>query len=560
MDPGITLTIGLILGAGTICGAAVRLLRLPALTGYIVAGVLLGEHVLHALPEHDVESLSGPVFDFAMALVLFSLGGQFRAEKLKGQTMRLISAALLESCFTIGLVGLATWPVLGDPRPALLLGVLGVAVAPATTLVVLKELRAQGPLSDRITLLTGLSNLITVILFEVVLLLLLAFQVGGPESGGAWDIAWDLAGSLLLGLLAGHALILLQVRLGRGNTTLPLLTVIFLTIGIAQWQHIPHMLAFLVTGSVVANRSRLFEPITGSMDLFAKPAYVAFFVLGGLHIDFLVFQEVGWVIGVYVTVRTLGKVVGTRLAGNVAGLPLRSTQQAGPGLLCQAGAAIALAAVAGRYDPELSERLLNVILGGVAVFELAGPVLLRAVAIASGEVPMGQLLVHARRDNDGTDWWSAALRTLRGRRAPRGADLERLCVADLVRPDAASLPVGAGLAEVLRFADHSPYNHFPVVDDSGRLAGVIPLSGLDEVVYDPKLAGLVIAEDLIEHSPDESSLPADATLAEAAGFFQGFPGNTAAIVKDRESRQFVGMLPRSEVLLLARHLPESHSG
>jgi NhaP-type Na+/H+ or K+/H+ antiporter/CBS domain-containing protein len=542
----ITLTVGIILAVGALAGAAASALRLPMVTGYIVAGLFLGHHGLDALRPDHVEALFVPVNDFAMALVLFVLGGQFRWERVGRRAAALLAAVTIESAFTITVVGVATWIAIGDGATALLLGVLAVEVAPATTLLVLREYRVAGPVTDRLTTITGLSNVLVVVLFEIALLLLSATQRGGaPPLQNVFAIVWDLCGALLFGIAAGQTLIVLQGRVGRGNFALPLLIVIFLTIGLCHWAAVPHMLAFLTAGAMVANRSRLFWPITASMERFAQPAYVAFFVLGGIHLDFTAFAGVGWsAVAFYVAARTFGKLVGTRLGVAVARLPPTVGDPAALGLLCQAGAAIALAGVAAQYDPQLGARLLSVIVGAVLVFELFGPILVRRVVVSAGEVPMGRLAPRRWR-------WTNLRRLVRWRR--RRGPPPRLHVIDLLHGEPESVAAGDGVDDILRFARHSPFTHLPVVDDRGVLLGVIPLAELEANTYDPRIAQLVIAVDLIARGVAGSALRADALLAEAAAFFHGFAGNAAPVV-DGPTGRFLGMVPRAEVLVLARQL------
>ena len=106
------LTAGIILIGGAICGAIARFLRLPTLTGYITAGILLGPQLLDTLPHEHIEALSGPINDVAMALVLFVLGGQFHAEKLRKSGKKIVTFSCVESLFTFSCVTLLCLPVL----------------------------------------------------------------------------------------------------------------------------------------------------------------------------------------------------------------------------------------------------------------------------------------------------------------------------------------------------------------------------------------------------------------------------------------------------------------
>ena len=557
--PGALLSLGLILAAGMVCGVIARALRLPTLTGYLGAGILLGHHGFDLLEHAPMEELSRPINDLAMALVLFVLGGQFRMDRLRSVGRKTLGVSLVETAITFVLVSILTLPVIGKFSGSALLGVMAVAVAPATTIVILREYRASGPTTSSIKLLTALSNVWAVLFFEIALLILV-FHSGAEAS--PLDVLWDVGGALLFGLVAGHALIVMQHRVGHANYSIPLLSVLLLTIGAAQSSGVPHMLTFLVTGAVVVNRSRFFEPITNSMDVFAQPAYVAFFVLSGWHLDFAVLTANWQAVGLYVLSRTVGKILGARAGLRFAGLRVsklsdKTSPPVGLGLLCQAGAAIALAQLATTYDPVLGNELLQIILGAVVVFELVGPILVRYVAVAAGEVRMAQLMTHADAD-DGPSLMAAVRRGLRGGHQSK-AEITSLTVERIMRTRVAPLREKDGMDEILRHANHSPFNQLPVVTEEGRLTGMIRLHDLDDLVYDPRAAALVIAGDLTAMAPEESSLPATATVQEAGEFFQAFRGNTAAVVQDRESGIFMGMVERAEVLRLLRTLQKRSS-
>ena len=323
-------SLGALMVLGVVCGQIARLLRLPTLTGYLAAGVIAGHHGLDLLSKETLggsldlgQMLTDPVNDLAMALVLFVLGGQFRLHRMGAIAKPTITLSLLEAAFTFAVVTLLTWPVLGSLAGAGLLGIMAVAVAPATTLVVLDEYGAEGTTTETLKLLTALSNIWAILAFEIALLILLATH--GADTS-PMEILWDLGGSLLFGVLAGMTLILLQERTGHGNYSLPLLTVLLLTIGICKATGVPHMLAFLITGAVVANRSRFFDPIVSSMGAYAQPTFVLFFVISGMHLDFGLFAQTSGLLAVsiYVLARLIGKVLGTRLGMQASNLKLAS--------------------------------------------------------------------------------------------------------------------------------------------------------------------------------------------------------------------------------------------
>ncbi|MDA1260546.1 MAG: cation:proton antiporter [Planctomycetota bacterium] len=552
---GPLLVLGMLLVGGAVGGALARRLRLPTLTGYIGAGITIGAQCFDLLPHEPAEALRGPINNLAMALVLFVLGGQFRGEKLRGIGAKLLALSLVETALTILAVTFACWLVVPRADGALLLGVMAVAVAPATTVVVLREYGARGPTTDVLRMLTAMSNAWAVLLFEVVLLAF-AFVRGG--DAGPVALLADVGGALAFGLVAGHALIFLQERAGWSGFSVPLLAVTLSTIGLCNWAGVPYMLAFLVAGAVVANRSRLFAPIEQSMDAFAQPAFVAFFVLSGAHLNFIVLREHWLAAGLYILARTVGKIAGTRLGLRLGSLRLPSTQAGSPpiglGLLCQAGAAIALAQYTATYDPELAEVLLNVILGAVVVFEIIGPLLLKHVVVAAGEVSLAQLMTHGAGRSEQSSPLRAFGRTIRGRKLRTGATFETVRVERVMRRASNALQASSGLDEVLRFANQSRQDTFPIVDQEGLLVGMIRMRDLDQVAYDRSAARLVNAQDIATLGPEECSLRADATLSEAEAFFRQYPENSAAVVASASDARLVGILERTEVLHLHRAL------
>ena len=554
------LILGILLVGGVVGGWVARLLRLPTLTGYLAAGILF--HMMVGwgwMPGQEMEELRQPINDLAMALALFILGGQFRFKRKGGQPTgmrRLLKASAIETALTFGIVFVLSLTVLSSVAGAVLLGILAIAVAPATTLEVLHEYEAKGPVTRTIKQLTAISNVWAVFLFELALLLLFAFDQSSDTSLLA--PAWDVAGSLLYGFLAGHALILLQERVGRANYAVPLLSVILLTIGVCELTNVPHMLAFLATGAVVVNRSQLFPRITQAMDVYAQPAIVLSFVLSGSHLDFGMLVENWLAVGLYVLGRALGKSLGAHLGLHGFGSRGQSSRDGKPAvglaLLCQAGAAIALASYVERFDPDLSQQLLAIVLGAVVLFELLGPLLVKKVTVSAGEVSLGNLMSHTA-DREGRRGWRAALRATFARHySSRGQDPTTIPIERFMRSSPQALSCSDTMEAILRFANSSPFNHFPVVDDRDQLVGVITLADLSQIAYDKHTAALVAAEDIATLSPTEAALPATASLTEALEFFRTFEGNTAAVIASREAPVLVGMVERSEVLHLERHL------
>jgi Kef-type K+ transport system membrane component KefB/predicted transcriptional regulator len=559
--------LGILLASGMFVGWLAYKFKLPTLTGYLAAGVGISYFAPYiGLEYYDPEdgslvdrldTFSKPINDFAMALALFVLGGQFKrrpgASHNLEQPATLIRASLTESLFTFTIVGVLCTIAMHDIKGGILLGVLAIAVAPATTLEVLREYGAKGRATRTLKTLTALSNVWAIFAFELVMLLFIAItksQVGLSEP------IWDAIGSVTYGLIAGHLLILFQERLGAGNYVVPLLVVVFLTIGFCELTGVPHMLAFLATGAVVANRSSFFSHITGAMEGYAKPAFVLFFVLSGSHLEFDVMRDNWLVVGLYVLGRVIGKILGTHIGFNgFKSTPKVSSSKNPPiglGLLCQAGAAIALAGYVKRYNEDLAGTLLAIILGSVVVFELIGPLLVKRVVISAGEVDVGHLLSRSQNNTSSSSWLKAIKRTLFATQNLIASDPSEVFVRDIMKPSAGALQRNDSMDKILYFANHSPFNHFPVVDRENMLLGIIVLKDLSEVAYDQHIANVITAEDVISLSTEQASISAGSSLYDALELFQDFDGNTVAVVEDSATPVMCGMLERTEVINLAR--------
>lgn len=552
---GPLLALGVALIAGILGGALARRLGAPTLTGYILVGFALGGHGFGLLDLPALEALRGPVNDLAIAAVLFFLGGSIRFDRLRGAARPLLVLSLVEAAITAAAVGATCLLVMPRADGALLLAVLAIEIAPATTVIVLREYGARGPTTDTIRVLTALANLWVVVLFEVALLGLTLARGG---EAGPWSLLRNFGGSFAVGLVAGHVYVFLQERARWGSAAAPMLAVTLATIGFCKWAGVPHMLAFLTAGAVVVNRSRLIEAVERGLDSFAQPALVAFFVLAGTHLDPGVLGTAWLAVGAYVLARTAARILGTRIGKTVGGLRLvaagRSEPPLGLALLCQAGAAIALTQYAAIYDPELSSALLTIVLGAVLIFELAGPLLLKHALVAAGEISLAQLTTRSARGSEALHPLRALGRTLRGRRLRSRSTAETVRVERIMRRGTAGLGAAAGLDEVLRFANQSRFDALPVVDPQGCLTGVIRLQDLEQVAYDPAAGRLVAAQDLAVLTPAEGALTADASLEQAERFFRAHAENCAAVVASTDDARLVGMLERAELLHASRAL------
>jgi len=579
--PGSGLLFGLLLAAAIVGGYLARTLRCPRVIGYLLAGVAVHcglKAVLQAEPDSSemarLKSAAMPlqaIKDLGLGLILFSIGGIFERRRLTAIGWRLLRLSLADTAATLLLVfgGVAlVLLIAGGDLPigtrlgfALLLGTAAIATAPAATLVTLREYEAKGPATETILGLTGLNNLICIVLFQVVFLGLAAAGVL-PEVRLRGSEVWlglivGTIGSILLGTILGLLLSVIHARMHLAETLLIFVAAMIVLGAGEEWLLEHHRFAYndlltvLVTGAVFTNVAIDPERLETTIRTMGGPILVGFFVLAGyrLHVEELV--ALGGVGTSYVVCRAAAKYFGVRwgvrsLRGS-ADIP----PNVGAALLCQAAVVIGLAdLVQNNWPHRLGNQFATVVLGSVVIYEIAGPLLVKWVAVGAGEVKAVTLL---RRGNSrgGQDsvWaltWHAFLRML-GRGTPlRVQSDEPYRVRHIMRSNVKCISASAGLPEVLAMVEQSRLNHFPVTDHHDQLIGIIHFRDIREMIYNPLLADLVTASDLVR--PGAKPLFVDMPLDDALQCFHEHEVGSLPVVDGPHSRRVVGVVEQRDLL------------
>jgi len=375
------LSVGLILLLALMAGHIVKVARVPEVTGYILAGIALGPSGLHFLSHDNVQALA--VFsEVALGMILFSIGSVFELSRFRATGRSVLLLTLTEASLAALCVAVATLVVSGSWPLALLLGVISVETAAASTLMVLRECRASGPFSDTLVGVVGINNVLCLLGFSVVTAGI-DFVAAASEPAGAFAslytsgfyLLWQLFGSVALGYLVGLVLAAWASKVVEHGEILMLLAgAILLCVGIAQAIDASPLIASLVVGATIANLTSRTQKLFDSLSRTDPPLYAIFFVIAGAELDLGLVQTLGALGGGYIAARAAGKVAGAALAARWLGLPAAIQQNLGVALLSQAGLAIGLALVIQRRYPEHGPVLGAVVLGAVVVFELIGPV------------------------------------------------------------------------------------------------------------------------------------------------------------------------------------------
>ena len=384
-------SLGLILLLALLAGHLVKVVRIPEVTGYILAGVALGPSLLGWVSAENLQALQ-VLSEVALGLILFSIGSVFEFSLFRRLGRQFLKLTLVESALAAVLVTTGVL-LLGQPwQVALLLGVIAIATAPASTLMVIRECDSSGPLTDNLLGIIAVNNLFCITAYAVAAAVIdLASGIGGRSIFdalylAAYPLVWQLFGSAAWGYLVGMLLAgwSTQVR-ETGEMLILLAGSILLCVGVARLLDLSPLIASLAVGATMVNLSRrshrLFDTLSGT----DPPFYAIFFVLTGADLDLALVPAMGVVGLVYVGGRSLGK-----FAGAVAGarwLQLEPTVQRflGFGLLAQAGLAVGLTLqIEGRYEA-YAPSVSTVVLASVAIFEMFGPISTRFALMRAGE-------------------------------------------------------------------------------------------------------------------------------------------------------------------------------
>ena len=351
-------------------------LKLPNVTAYIVAGILIGPCGLKWIDDEMVESM-GFVTDVALSFIAFGVGRYFKWETLKKSGARVLIVTALESLTAAAAISAVMLLVFHLPLSfALLLGAVGAATAPASTLMTIRQYKAKGHFVDTILQVVALDDAVALLAFSVCATI---SQIAG--SAGKADaasillpIAYNIA-AVALGASMAFLLKWGERRVTSRYNRLLMVVILLLTLsGLCAAVDISPLLACMALGMVHANISRKGEALFKAVERFTPPVLTFFFVVSGMRLNVPALKTAG-VIGVsYFFVRILGKYAGAAAGALLTGEDKNVRRYLGLALVPQAGVSIGLAALGERMlPPEMGSLLNTIVLSSAVLYEIAGP-------------------------------------------------------------------------------------------------------------------------------------------------------------------------------------------
>ena len=397
--------------------------HLPDVTAYLVAGVLIGPCVLGRLnigfnTFGQVDSLS-LISDVALGFIAFAIGHEFRLSALKQTGRQATIIGILQAFVATAFVdaALITFhflrPDLLSLPVAITLGAIAAATAPAATLMVVRQYKAKGPVTDVLLPVVALDDAVGLVIFAV------SFGVAQAMKNGTTHIAaliieplMEVVLSLAFGGLTGVVLTYLERYFhSHRNRNALIVGSVIITVAVSQLK-IPvgpftfgfsSLLVCMMLGTVFCNFCPLSEELMLQADRWSGPAITLFFVLSGSALQFDVFTEPAVIlIGVvYILARSIGKILGAKWSAVLAKSPATVRKYLGITLLPQAGVALGMCTTAYRIlGGEDGTLIRNIVLFAVLIYELLGPSMTKAALTRAGDIQAIPAEVKTRREKE----------------------------------------------------------------------------------------------------------------------------------------------------------------
>ncbi|SHH62436.1 transporter, CPA2 family [Caloranaerobacter azorensis DSM 13643] len=387
MNPFMSLGIALILGI--LFGKLMNKYKIPAVAGYIIAGLIVGKSGLNIVNSNMIEKLSF-LSDIALGIIAFNIGSELKISVIKKLGKPIFIIAAYESMGAFILVTLVMLLLRQDIGTALILGAVSSATAPAATVMVLKEYNAKGPLTSTLLGVVAVDDAICLMIYAVASSIAKVFikhEVVTVYKVLVHPIA-EIVLSLLAGCIAGIILTYLIKISKKENEMLPFTTgVIILLIGAALKFHLSPLLSAMTLGVIVANVSSDSRRAFSAIEKFSPPIIAAFFILAGSRLDISLLPHIGLIGLAYLIFRILGKVLGASIGGVVSKAPHSVRKYLGFGLLSQVGVAVGLAIVVSREFPgtQLGSIVITILLATTIITEIIGPIATKNAIIKAKE-------------------------------------------------------------------------------------------------------------------------------------------------------------------------------
>ena len=385
---------------GLILNRVMKLFNLPNVTGYLIAGVLVGPYCINLLNAENLSDVSF-ISTVALGFIAFSIGGEFKLDAIKRLGGKVLTITFMQAFFAVAFVMASLFVVQAIDKtlvstPAiLLLSAIATATAPAATLMVVRQYKARGPVTETLLPVVAFDDAIGLIVFAICFGIAKVLAGGGEITAKTiallplLEIVLSLSVGCVLGLVIALACKLFKSRANRLSV---MIAVVLVAVGLCQIEilgvHMSSLLICMMVGAAFTNARKDAVIILDGAERWTPPLFMLFFVISGATLDLTIIPYIGVIGIVYIVFRSLGKYLGSFLGGVVTKADKNVKNYLGITLLPQAGVAIGMAQTVGG-EPSLatiSQSIVTVVLCATLIYEIIGPLLTKICLVKAGEI------------------------------------------------------------------------------------------------------------------------------------------------------------------------------
>ena len=412
----ILLSLAIALFAGLMLSRVAKLLGLPAVTAYLVAGILIGPFCLGKLGvqgmgfSHGLLEDMGIISDVALGFIAFAIGNEFRLSQLKTIGKQATIIGILQAIITTAIVDIALITlhfIIPDKFPmsaAIIMGAIAAATAPAATLMVVRQYKAKGPVTDVLLPVVALDDAVGLVIFSISFGIARALEESVSILAIVVEPIAEVVMSVGLGAAMGYIFTYFERFFHSRSKRLAMsVAFVFLTVGISMIEfeiggigfRFSSLLACMMLGTIFCNICDFSEQLMDRLDRWTAPIFILFFVISGAELDLNVLTDfIIVLIGVvYILFRCLGKYYGAAFSAKFSKSQPNIVKYLGITLFPQAGVALGMAITVGKaMGGAIGTIVANLTLFSVLIYELVGPYLTKVALTKAGEInPEGKI-------------------------------------------------------------------------------------------------------------------------------------------------------------------------
>ncbi|MBW7572932.1 cation:proton antiporter [Caproiciproducens faecalis] len=388
MEIKIILDVAIILFSGILFGRIGKLFKLPNVTGYLVAGLLLGPSVFNVIPMDMVDSFA-VISDIALGFIAFSVGSEFSLDYFRKVGLAPIIIAITEAFGGIIFVTAALIFFGFDFKLSIMLGAIAAATAPAQTIMVINQYKVKGSLTSMLLSVVALDDAVALIAFgfATTLVNMMNSSVHTNLLMSILSPIYEIVVSFILGAVGGVLMkLIFRWFKKQSNRICIIIGFILLTYWTADIVNGSPLLACMTLGAILVNIYEETDSVVKITNDFTPPIFMIFFVISGAGFKISALSGIGVIGLLYVVMRVIGKWAGAWFGGKVTKQEKKICKYLGPTLMPQAGVALGLIVVAGTAVPNYAAQIRVIILCSTFIYSIIGPVAAKLALQKSGEL------------------------------------------------------------------------------------------------------------------------------------------------------------------------------